>query len=404
MPINRASRVLVLYSNPNDSERLRLDLEHRAVDSVLTELNLEASIITRLHAVTAEDFMSAIRSGDFEIIQFSGHGSSEGIILEKLPSGKEELVDAERLFTILSMPSPRRRALIFLSCFSSASLSTLAKAAPFVITVSGPAGDEACVRFTSSFYRCYLEKESIEEAFSFACSQVEFLGLGKELNAVLSRRALLRGEDKMLYAATVGGDTIYIDISPIEQQLEISSFNRERFLSALGRKLRIHRWIFSQASEGTVLSLGEFFAEFTWQNADDFITCRRLLKLKEGVDSDLCRIWSDLLLGYNEFRSLRYRRSPTPASPQEEPYLKAALKEMQRNLDYYFSGDRADLLIAALPQSFRMSQALALANHRHAEMALCRGDLQQVVVLLECALTSIHDFIDALTDHLTEIV
>jgi hypothetical protein len=187
----------------------------------------------------------------------------------------------------------------------------------------------------------------------------------------------------------------------VEHAIEIMNIDRERFLSALGRKLRIHRWIFSQPSEGTVLSLGEFFAEFEWKNADYSIICRRLLKLREGVDSRLCVIWSDLLLSYNELRAARYRFSSNPASPEEEPWLKATLKKVQR-LDYYFAGDRADLLMREMPQPFQMAQALALANWRHAEMALYRGDLRQVVVFLECALTAVHDLVDALTGYLTQ--
>lgn len=404
MPINQASRVLVLYSNPGASQRLRLDLEHRAIDTVLAELNLEPLTFMRRHAVTADDFISAIRSGDFEVIHFSGHGAEEGIILEKLPSRESELIDAQRLATVLNTYSPRRRALLFLSCFSSAAISTLTTTAPFVITVTGPAGDDACIQFAASFYRCYLERESIEEAFNFACCQVEFLGLGKDLNAVLSRRVLLQGEGKMLYAAAAGGDTIYVDISPVEKAIESMNIDREKFLSALGRKLRIHRWIFTQPSEGTVLSLGEFFAEFVWQNVDDSIVCRRLLRFRDGVNAQACMIWSDLLLSYNELRASRYRRMPNPSSPEVEPWLKATIHNMQRDLDYYLGGSSAELLAQEVPQSFQMAQALAMANCRHAEMSLSRGDLPQTVVFLECALTAVHDLVDALTSHLTESV
>ena len=100
-------RVLVLYSNPGDSQRLRLDKEHRAIDAVLRELGLDSSVVLRRHAVSVEDFSAAIRSGEFEIIQFSGHGSEEGIVLERQPTGKKELVDASRLTAALSGDAER---------------------------------------------------------------------------------------------------------------------------------------------------------------------------------------------------------------------------------------------------------------------------------------------------------
>jgi hypothetical protein len=383
-------RVLILYSNPGDSQRLRLDREHRAIDAVLREMGLDSSVILRRHAVSVED------------IQFSGHGSEEGILLERQPTGKQELVDAGRLTAALSGVSPKTRAFLFLSCFSSASLAELAMAAPFVITVSGSAADEACIQFVASFYRSYMAEGSIESAFREAGIEIDFRGFGSNLHTVLTRRALLRGESATLYATSVQGDTLYVDVSPVEVQIQALGVKRERFLSALCRKIRLHRRIFDRPSERALLSLGEYFAEFSWQSADDAITCQRLLRLREGMVPAVCNLWSDLLLSYNELSAARYRSMPSPADPQSEPWLKAALKELDGELDYYFAREGAELLRQEIPQPFQMAQALALANARHAEMAFARGDFPQTVFYLECALTAVHDLVNTLTDRLTE--
>ncbi len=76
-------RILVFYSNPSNSDRLRLDKEDRALDLILERRNIHKSLVHKRHATSVKDFARALRDEDYEIVQFSGHGSNEGIYLEK---------------------------------------------------------------------------------------------------------------------------------------------------------------------------------------------------------------------------------------------------------------------------------------------------------------------------------
>ena len=146
-------QVLVLFSNPDDTSRLRLDKEHRAIAKVLDELRLSPGIVQRLHAVTLKDALEAMRTLHAEIIQFSGHGSDDGIYLDRSDHLGSELVNAERLSSLIKTAASPPRALILLSCFSSSAVGSLGTVAPYLITLIGEANDGACAEFAAAFYR-----------------------------------------------------------------------------------------------------------------------------------------------------------------------------------------------------------------------------------------------------------
>jgi len=74
--------MLILYSNPSDTFRLRLDKEHRVIEQIIRNVGIDPRRILRLHAASVTDFIGELPKGDFEIVQFSGHGSSKEGYLE----------------------------------------------------------------------------------------------------------------------------------------------------------------------------------------------------------------------------------------------------------------------------------------------------------------------------------
>jgi hypothetical protein len=400
---NISPKILVLYSNPDDTPRLRLDKEHRAIDQTLQKLGGDPRLIRRLHAVSVDDFAEAVQSGGFDVIQFSGHGSEEGIFLENAQLGARELVDAGRLAAILRSSPKQLRALLLLSCFSTSSLGDLITSAPFVITVSGPVSDEACVEFVAAFYQNYFKTSSIEGAFKAACNLVDFMGYGESIAPVLTRRAMVGNQETALCAAAIGMDSLLIDLSRVEEQIGHLGISREYFLSLLSRKIRIHRWIFDQPSERTLLPLGPYFGEFSWQNIDDPIVCRSILQVKSEVSERSCESWANLLVAYNDVSARRYRRAPNPASPELEPDIKATLEELYHICNsFLLDRDEAAVLRSIAPDQLKLTKSLVQANLRQADLVFHREELPRVVSYLEASLTALHDLVDALTEILTE--
>ena len=110
-------KILILYSNPADTDRIRLDKEHRAIDQVLAARDLPPDTVVRRHATTFNDLTTALAEAEFSIFHFSGHGSSDGIYLEGKSDESEKLVTAERIAALLSKAQPHLKAAIFMCCF-----------------------------------------------------------------------------------------------------------------------------------------------------------------------------------------------------------------------------------------------------------------------------------------------
>jgi hypothetical protein len=181
-------KVLIAFSNPEDTARLRLDKEHRAIDQVIQKLHLDNQILHRMHAVTVDDLVDAIRKGGYEIIQFSGHGSASGFYIESSDSKSSgTYLTPQNIVDIIKAAAPRIKLVIFLSCYSASSIPILIDAAPFIITVSGDAIDDSAIAFISTFYEEYFSSHSIERAFQFGImySNVK----DQPISIVLTRRA-----------------------------------------------------------------------------------------------------------------------------------------------------------------------------------------------------------------------
>lgn len=390
-------KVLILYSNPSDTERIRLDKEHRAVDRVLETLKLPADTIIRRHGTTFEDFVGALAEEQYSVVQFSSHGSADGIYLEAGRHDGGELITATRIATLLTKAQPDLRLAIFMSCFSATALQDLVVAAPYILTVFGPADDEASIEFVRVFYKRYLKDERIERAFLFAQAITS-----DTLQTVLSRRALHENQPTVLFqvfpTGDHSGDSFLVDLSPAEQDIERLEVPREAFLSTLSRKIRLHHRIFDFPRERAILPIGQFFGIFSWQNSSDVVTCHRILRIKPEVDYLACDVWAWVAVYYNDHVIQKYRILQQPAAPHNAKVLTVALTDYRH---FYHIISQADKYVTVLdkyvPEQYKLSRSMVLSNLDIAEDKLHQEDFASVVFYLECALSAEHDLLDALT-------
>lgn len=403
MPSTEPPHILVLYSNPDDSSRLRLDREQRAVDQALSRISAESTSIRRLQAVSIDDFAVALRREPFEILQFSGHGDDTGIVFESADGRAGELVSSRRLAAILASVHSAPRAIIFLSCFSTNALAEVAAVAPFTVTVTATVDDEACAQFIAAFYADYFKRRSVTQAFLAGCAYVEFMGLGEGFTPVLTRRGTYPVAQPSIYTAVVMGESILVDLSRVEKQIAAAHADRETFLSLLSRKIRVHRWAFDYPRDQMVIPIGPYFGVFSWTSADDPIICESLATLRPDAPEDTCRVWADLLVSYNDLAAAKYRFAPDPASPGMERHLDIAVREHQGFCGFFLEDEaQAAPIRSTVATQFTITRSLAMANTRHALNALDRGEFGRVVAHLETSLTTIHDLVDAMSVALTQ--
>lgn len=180
--------VLVIYSNPPGTDRLRLDKE----DRVFFKLSKAFPQVTidRLHASEVEDIHDAINVKPYDIIQFSGHSSRLGMYLCRDDIEEGEVVSPQRLSSLLQLAVRDPSVVIFLSCYSHALQAALSPLAPFVITTRDDIPDAACIAFVKGFYNLFFENRQVNASFNYAKKYLRSFGHADD-SFVLSRRQII---------------------------------------------------------------------------------------------------------------------------------------------------------------------------------------------------------------------
>ena len=394
------ARILILYSNPSDSDRLRLDKEERALDQILKRRNIDRSLVDKYHATSVKDFVKALRLDDYEIIQFSGHGSDDGIYLENDQIDGGKIVDAGRIAALLQEALPDLKATILVSCFSNSFINEIVNAAVHTITMDGSANDDAAIEFVTAFYDSYFEFNSVENAFRNACVSIDAIGKGQDIKPLLYRRAKEKSKQGIQIQAFFDRreDSVYIDLTEAEKDIASLDISYDAFLVLLTRKIRIHKWVFKVPRERALLSIGRYFGEFSWKDPSDVIVCHKIMRVASDVPDSLYDLWAKIVVTYNDLACQRYRIMPNPASAENDGLLKKALDEHYRCYQTFIEvGQYAKLLRSSITDQFRASKALISSNLSQADVMLGRGDLPMLLTCLEVSLSSIHDLVDSLT-------
>lgn len=376
------------------------------LEMTLRRRNVDRDLVRKLHATSVKDFAIALRDDDYEIVQFSGHGSEAGIYLEKDTIDGGGIVNASHVAALLREALPDLRAAIFVSCFSNAFAKELLDVASYTITLDGTTDDDVAIEFISAFYDCYFQFNSIENAFRNACVSIDALGKGDLIKPLLYRRAKEKNkkgvELQVLFDRRE--DSVYIDLSEAEDDITSLDIPQNQFLSLLSRKIRVHKWVFKIPREKALLQIGRYFGEFSWKDPSDVIVCHKIMKISPAVDDKVYELWTDMIVAYNDLACQRYRILLQPASPENENLLKRALDEHYRCHQKFFETTASSAVLrSTVADQFRASKAFIASNLSQADVMLGRGDLQMTLASIEASLSSMHDLVDSLTGFITKV-
>src|SRR5439155_7420868 len=97
-------------------------------------------------------------------------------------------LSAFHLASLVSSHCPQIEALILSSCYSAESSNVLMTSAPFVVTVEGPADDNAAIEFTRLFYDNFLTCRSVERSLARAQIALQALNYDRGLQIYVTRR------------------------------------------------------------------------------------------------------------------------------------------------------------------------------------------------------------------------
>lgn len=388
-------KVLIVFSNPANQPRLRLDQE----DKIITRLarTFENDVrVDRQHASEIDDIHRLLVNGSYDVIHFSGHGSHDGIYLEKADLREGEVVSAERLINLLEAAGRTPSLLVLLCCYAAEHLTTLVKASPFVITSLEEVDDHSCLVFIEGFYEQFFRKHSIQASFDKARNFMKVRGCNPDAVQLSRKQLVMRGGSVFVECTpTLQHDTIFVNLDAVTDKLGAFGMSEEEFCHELVRKLRVHGWIFKTPRDRAIIAIGRaLFGEFTWTNAADMVRCTKIMKLKADAPQKTWQTWSQLLTSYNDLAGCEYRNVPEPANAGNKRLLHDAVRVFKYNFSRYVNSSRdavREICADCMPHL-----ELAITECERAEDQLEMERLSAVVVSLESALTNLHEVVDAI--------
>ena len=156
------TKVLWLIANPPLTDSLDLEEEVRQVEQQLLAAKYRDRVTFRHKpAVRAFDVIHTVSDMAPDIVHFSGHGSSDGIVLRD-DSGKHVVASGEWLQSLFSGRGVK--LVVLNSCYSNDQVLAISKVVPCVIGTSKSVKDAAAIRFSQMFYRQIADGKSVRDA------------------------------------------------------------------------------------------------------------------------------------------------------------------------------------------------------------------------------------------------
>lgn len=158
-------RVLLVAANPQDTARLRLDVEIAAIEDALR--GSDHRDMLRLSSAWAIDFtrlLDAVLRHTPHVLHFSGHGDRGALSIE----GEARSVLDATVFADMLAELPNLRCLVLNACESTEYATNLLRHVPCLIAMQGPISDNAARAFAATFYRALGYGRSIAVAFRLA--------------------------------------------------------------------------------------------------------------------------------------------------------------------------------------------------------------------------------------------
>jgi hypothetical protein len=182
------TEVLTVLANPKGTDPLRLGEEDRVIrECIQRSKNRDNITLDIRHAARIDDFARALLEKDYHIVQFSGHGTGQGLSFEN-ELGEVQIVPKEALAETLSAYSPPVECVILNACYSDVHVQDLSSGVPYTIVMAGPISDEGATEFTRGFYDAIGAGKNIEFAYQEGCRRIKLKALPDAATPALYKR------------------------------------------------------------------------------------------------------------------------------------------------------------------------------------------------------------------------
>ena len=161
---------------------MRLDKEIREIDiSLKLSQKRDHFDFKKSHSLRVEDLQQALLDHEPQIVHFSGHGSTEGLLVEN-QLGQAQQVNKKALANLFELFSDSIQCVVLNSCNSEAVAEEIARSIAYAVGMNDEIKDEAAIQFAIGFYKALGAGKDYEFAFKFACNAIELSNLpGKDI-------------------------------------------------------------------------------------------------------------------------------------------------------------------------------------------------------------------------------
>ena len=119
-------KILIFTLNPQDTIRLHLDREVRAIDAAL-KVYRDQFVLERSLAVQLEDVYQEILDINPQIVHFTGHGVEDGGLIFEDERGYSKVVDGETLAGLFELFAESIECVVLNTAYSEANADRISQ-------------------------------------------------------------------------------------------------------------------------------------------------------------------------------------------------------------------------------------------------------------------------------------
>lgn len=158
-----------LSAHPAGSPRLLLDEEVRQIRRRVNATKNGSAVELDLHlAARVDDLIEALRTNPPDLVHFSTHGGSDGLVLVGEDGRSPHKVDAAALVQLFEAFRGDIRLVVLNACFSLPQAEAIARVIGCAIGTRNLISDAAAITFGASFYQNLALGLSVQAAFDQA--------------------------------------------------------------------------------------------------------------------------------------------------------------------------------------------------------------------------------------------
>ena len=179
--MSRTIKILVLATNPGETDHLRLDQEVRGIDQALRQSRFRDKFqLDQQWAVRVSDLQPLLLRYKPDIVHFSGHGSELSEIILEDSEGNNKSVPAPALSKLFSLFKDNIKCVVLNACYTEVQAEAISKHISCVVGMSKAIGDEAAISFSEAFYGALGDGRDIKTAFELGCNQIDLENLDEQ--------------------------------------------------------------------------------------------------------------------------------------------------------------------------------------------------------------------------------